>query len=122
MPHDEDFRLTIDIRVSQFRRGATLCIALLNKYKRRVFTEHMLLADLFDGKPGEYTASFRIPGDFIAPNNYSFMVQTFNANGEVPQDLFDICPFEIIDAGSKLAAYKDHGYVMSKGEWSVRSR
>jgi lipopolysaccharide transport system ATP-binding protein len=122
VPHDEDFRLTIDVGVNQFRRGATLCIALLNKYKRRVFTEHKLLAKLFDDKPGEYTASFRVPDNFIAPNNYSFMVQIFNANGEVPQDLFDICPFEVIDAGSKLAAYRDHGYVMSQGEWSVEPK
>jgi len=119
VPHDEDFQLVIDLTINQFRRGATLCIALLNKYKRRVFTEHKLLAELSEDKPGKYIARYRIPSNFIAPNSYSFVVQIFNANGDVPQDLFDICPFEVLDAGSKLAAYKDHGYVMAKGDWSV---
>ena len=122
VPHDEDFQVAIDLGVNQFRRGATLCIALLNKYKRRVFTEHKLLAEMFDSRSGEYTASYRVPANFIAPNTYSFLVQIFYANGEIPQDLFDICPFEVIDAGSKLAAYKDHGYVMANGEWSVEAK
>lgn len=121
VPHDEDFQLAVDLTVNQLRRGATLCIALLNKYKRRVFTEHKLLSEIGGDKSGKFVARYRIPGNFIAPNSYSFMVQIFNANGDIPQDLFDICPFEVLDAGSKLAAYKDHGYVMANGDWSVET-
>jgi len=35
------------------------------------------------------------------------------------QDLFDICQFDVIDAGSEFAAYKDFGYVLVKGEWQL---
>jgi lipopolysaccharide transport system ATP-binding protein len=120
VPHDEPFQLSIGIDVKQLKRGATLCVALLNKYTRRVFTDLKNIADLVDEKGGSYQIDYQVPANFIAPNNYSFLVQIFYTNGEVIQDLFDVCSVEVIDAGSDLAAYRDHGYVMARGEWSVR--
>ena len=95
------------------------CVALLNKYKRRVFTEHKDIEKVLDGRPGQYRVSFCVPGRLIAPNNYSFLIQIFSTEGEVLQELFDICRFDVIDAGSDLAAYKDYGYVQVKGDWRV---
>jgi lipopolysaccharide transport system ATP-binding protein len=120
VPHDEPFQLSIGIEIRQLRRGATICVALLNKYKRRVFTDLKGISDLVGGKVGSYQIHYRVPANFIAPNNYSFLVQVFYTNGEMVQDLFDVCSVEVIDAGSDLAAYRDHGYVMARGEWSVR--
>lgn len=118
--HDEPFRLSISLEIRQLRRGATLCVALLNKYKRRVFTDLKNIGELVDGKIGSYQVTYEVPANFIAPNQYSFLVQIFTANGEIIQDLVDVCSVEVIDAGSDLAAYRDHGYVMAQGEWSVR--
>ena len=120
VPHDEAFQLSIGIDVRQLKRGATLCVALLNKYKRRVFTDLKNIADLIDEKSGSYQIDYRVPANFIAPNNYSFFVQVFYTNGAVIQELFDVCSVEVIDAGSDLAAYRDHGYVMARGQWSAR--
>ena len=117
--HNEEFFVTIRFNVKRFRRGANFCVALLNKYKRRVFTEHKDIEQLVEGRPGEYTARFRVPGDFVAPNHYSFLVQIFCTDGDIVQELFDICPLDVIDAGSELAAYKDYGYVLVKGEWQL---
>ena len=122
IPHDEDFQISIDMNVNKFRRGATVCVALLNRYKRRVFTEHTSISELLNDKAGAYKISFRVPGNFIAPNSYSFFVQIFYPNGEIMQELFDICPFDVIDAGSKLAAYKDFGYVLARGDWKVEPK
>ena len=94
------------------------CVALLNKYKRRVFTEHKIIEELVNGEKGFFHFKFRIPGDFIAPNNYSFLLQIFYPDGEILQDLFDICSFVVVDMGSDLSSHKDHGYVMVHGEWS----
>jgi lipopolysaccharide transport system ATP-binding protein len=117
--HNEDFFLSLKVNVNHVRRGAMFCVALLNKYKRRVFTEHKTIEELIKGEDGEFRIKFRVPGDFIAPNSYSFLVQIFFPDGEILQDLFDICPFVVIDTGSDLASYKDYGYVQIKGEWRV---
>jgi lipopolysaccharide transport system ATP-binding protein len=119
VPHDEEFLVTLRVKVNRFRRGAMFCVALLNKYKRRVFTEHKDIEKVLDGRPGQYRVSFLVPGHLIAPNNYSFLIQIFSTEGEVLQELFDICRFDVIDAGSDLAAYKDYGYVQVKGDWRV---
>jgi len=117
VPHNEEFFISLKVNINNVRRGAMFCVALLNKYKRRVFTEHKRIDELFKGKPGSFNFRFRIPGDFIAPNNYSFLIQIFFPDGEIIQDLNDVCPFSIIDTGSDLAAYRDYGYVQVKGEW-----
>lgn len=117
--HNDEFFVSLRLNVNHIQRGAMFCIALLNKYKRRVFTEHKTIEDLVWDKRGAFQIKFRIPGEFIAPNNYSFLVQIFLPDGEILQDLFDICPFHIVDMGSDLTSYKDYGYVQIKGDWQV---
>jgi lipopolysaccharide transport system ATP-binding protein len=119
IPHDEELFLSLKVNVNRIRRGAMFCVALLNKYKRRVFTEHKTIEELLPGGTGEYRFKFCLPGDFIAPNNYSFLVQIFYPDGEILQELFDICPFLVVDTGSNLASYSDYGYVQIKGDWAV---
>jgi hypothetical protein len=98
------------------------CLALLNKYKRRVFTEHKTVEELLNGRTGDFDVRFSVPGNFIAPNNYSFLLQVFTPDGEVLQELNDVCPFEVVDAGSDMVGYRDFGYVIAKGEWRVCSK
>ena len=117
VPYNEEFFLSLKLSVKHVQRGAMFCVALLNTYKRRVFTEHKTIKDLVNEDGGEFRLKFRIPGDLIAPNSYSFLIQIFLPNGEVVQELMDVCPFTVIDTGSELASYKDYGYVQIKGEW-----
>lgn len=117
--HDEGFSVAIRGRVGRHRRGAMFCVALLNKYKRRVFTEHKTIEELLNGRTGEFEVRFSVPGNFIAPNNYSFLLQIFMPDGEIVQELSDVCPFQIVDAGSEMVSYRDYGYVVTKGEWHV---
>ena len=119
LPHDEDFFLEFNVRIKRKRRGALFCVALLSKNKERVFTEHKLVEDLISHEAGEARIKFRIPKNFIAPNIYSFLLQIFLPDGELIHDLFDICPFSILDTGSDLSAYKDYGYVQIKGDWEA---
>lgn len=119
LPHNQGFSLHIKVDVDQLRRGALFCVALLNKYKERVFTEHKRIEELVSGEMKGVHLKFSIPGEFIAPNNYSFLVQIFLPSGEIIQDLFDICPITIVDTGSELSAYNDYGYVQTRGDWKV---
>ena len=120
--HREEFFLEYSVRSKEIERGAMFCVALLNKYRRRVFTVHKPVAELLENGAGDYPIRFRVPGDFIAPNNYSFVMQIFLPSGEIIQELFDVCPFTIIDTGSDLAAYSDYGYVQFAGEWQVSGK
>ncbi len=119
IPHDQDFWLELKLTVQKMRRGALFCVALLNKYNDRVFTEHKQIDGLFDGESGTAHLRFAIPKKFIAPNNYSFLVQIFLPSGELIQDLTDICPFTVFDSGSELSAYNDYGYVQFVGNWEI---
>jgi lipopolysaccharide transport system ATP-binding protein len=117
--HDQPFAVALRGSVRRHRRGAMFCVALLNKYKRRVFTEHKTVEELLNGRTGDFDVRFSVPGNFIAPNNYSFLLQIFTPDGEVLQELNDVCPFEVVDAGSDMVGYRDFGYVVAKGEWRV---
>jgi len=119
VPHNEEFFVKLKVNIKHVQRGAMFCVALLNKYKRRVFTEHKEIAELYGGKPDTLEFKFRVPGELIAPNNYSFLIQIFFPDGEILQELADICQFVVIDAGSDLASYKDYGYVQIKGDWQA---
>jgi len=116
---DTGFSIKFRCSISRHARGAMFCLALLNKYKRRVFTKHASVEELLEGQTGEFTITYSIPGNFIAPNNYSFLLQIFMHDGEIVQEISDVCPFAIIDTGSDMVGYRDFGYVVAKGEWHV---
>ena len=119
VPHDQSFFLNLSIDINRPRRGALLCVALLNKYKERVFTEHRPLENLLNSDAKHANIRFGVPKNLIAPNDYSFLLQIFLPSGEIVQDVQDVCPLTIIDTGSDLSAYKDYGYVQIHGDWKV---
>ncbi|MEP6945847.1 MAG: polysaccharide ABC transporter ATP-binding protein [Acidobacteriota bacterium] len=117
--HDEDLFLNFAVQIADRKRGAMFCVALLNKYKERVFTEHRLVEDFVSEGVDSVSLRFGIPSDFIAPNNYSFLLQIFLPTGEIIDNNIDICPITIIDTGSELAIYKDYGYVQVRSTWET---
>lgn len=115
--HDEGFCLNFTVHVDRPIRGSMFCVALLNKYKERVFTEHRLVEEFVPEGSKDVEIKFGIPKDFIAPNSYSFLLQIFMQEGEVIDNNFDICPVTIVDTGSDLSVYKDYGYVQVRSTW-----
>ncbi len=117
--YDEDFFLNFNVHVDRRVRGSMFCVALLNKYKERVFTEHRLVDDFVPEGRNDVEIRFGIPKDFIAPNNYSFLLQIFMQEGDIIDNNFDICPITIVDTGSDLSVYKDYGYVQVRSTWET---
>jgi lipopolysaccharide transport system ATP-binding protein len=117
--YDESLAVEFKMTIRQRRRGALLCVALLNKNKERVFTEHKLVDDLVREGSSSAHLKFGIPKNFVAPNHYSFLVQIFMPDGEIIHNLFGICPFNVVDTGSDLSAYSDYGVVQANGRWQV---
>ncbi|MDQ3798043.1 MAG: ABC transporter ATP-binding protein [Acidobacteriota bacterium] len=121
LPHDEEFVLEFKVKIRQLVKGATYCIALLNKYKERVFSEYRNVEEFPPPPDAEREIHFRykVPKDFVAPNDYSFRLEIFQSTGEFLDLLPDVCPFSVIDTGSELSKYKNYGYVQIKSDWKT---
>lgn len=117
--HDEDFFLEFKVHIKRMNKGAMYCVALLNKYKERVFSDVRPVECLAPAAGNDVHIKYRIPGNFIAPNHYSFQVQVFLPTGGLVDDLGDVCPFTVVDTGSQMAIFRDYGFVQVSGEWCV---
>lgn len=119
LPHDEDFYFEFKVKIKQVEKGAFYCVALLNKHKERVFSEVKAVEKFTSKENGQIHLRYELPKNFIAPNNYSFLVQIFLSTGELVDNLADVCPFSVVDTGSELSKYKDYGYVQMKAKWQM---
>ena len=59
---------------------------------------------------GEYMLKIKLQSNVIAPNAYFVRVALFLPMGEVYDILEMICPFRIIDSGSKMAMFEGFNY------------
>ncbi|MCW3117694.1 MAG: transporter ATP-binding protein [Chitinophagaceae bacterium] len=100
---------------SEYFEGIHLGIALLDKWKRKIFTTHKLLEG---SEKGTYFLS--IPEQLFLNGYYSFDAALFVPNSSVFEYLKDICPFEILDFSSEMAQYAsaDTGIIQVKCEWN----
>jgi len=119
LPHDEEFFLEFKVRIKQIKKGAFYCVALLNQYKERVFSEVKAVEEFLPKESPDIHIKYEMPSRLIAPNNYSFLLQIFLPTGEFVDNLPDICPFSVVDTGSELSTYKDYGYVQMKAKWQM---
>lgn len=119
VPHDEDFYLEFKVNVKKMVRGAFYCVALLNKHQERIFSEVRAVEDFAPRRASEISIKYKLPKNFIAPNNYSFLVQIFQPNAQMIDEVTGICPFAVVDTGSELSIYKDYGYVQMRAEWEM---
>ena len=119
LPHDEEFFLEFKVRIERLVKGAIYCIALLNQYKERVFSEYRPVEEFQPQGAQEIHMRYEIPKNFIAPNGYSFLLEIFIPPGEFVDKLLDVCPFSVVDTGSELSKYKNYGYVQIKSNWQM---
>ncbi|HLM02648.1 MAG TPA: ABC transporter ATP-binding protein, partial [Pyrinomonadaceae bacterium] len=82
LPHDEEFFFEFKVKIRQVVKGAIYCVALLNKYKERVFSEYRPVEEFPPRGNREIHLRYEVPKDFIAPNDYSFRAEIFLPTGE----------------------------------------
>jgi homopolymeric O-antigen transport system ATP-binding protein len=113
---DERITVKIDIQVTAagYLDGIHLGIALLDKWKRKIFTTQKKLID-----SKKQTYSMTIPSNLFVTGSYSIDVALFIPNGNAFEYLKDICPLEISDFSSEMAQYSntDTGIIQIKCEW-----
>jgi len=109
-----------NIRVNQRLSNIQVCMAMLDRYGERVFSSIRNLEEpmLFPGN--EIPFEVTIPRSIIAPNHYSFLFQLYLPPGV---DMFDevagVLPVRIVDTGTQLAQYENHGRVIIPCEWEM---
>ena len=98
---EEDIAVEIKIDIkSGFFEGINLGVALLDKWKRKVFTSHNKIKD---SRKTEY--HLIIPKEVFLTGGYSLDVSLFVPQGRVFQYLKDICPFDVSDFTSEMSQY-----------------
>jgi len=109
--HDERFKLEIEFYINQYSDRLNLGLALLDKYKRRVFTINIQFTDLLISKSGNHKVIMSFPANVIAPNSYSWLLG-INNDGKMPMidQIDDCCSFTIIDNGSDFASQEGYDY------------
>jgi lipopolysaccharide transport system ATP-binding protein len=111
--------ITIDIilNMPESLSGLHLGIALVDKWKRKVFTS----VHAPSKKPTIQLENFRmtIPPNLLISGTYTIDVASFIPNSINYSYLEDICPFRVVDYKSELAIYADNdvGIINVKCEW-----
>ena len=112
---EEDIAVEIKIDIkSGFFEGINLGVALLDKWKRKVFTSHNKIKN-----PQKNEYNLIIPKEVFLTGGYSLDVSLFVPQGRVFQYLKDICPFDVSDFTSEMSQYAnaDTGIINLPCRW-----
>lgn len=112
---EEDIVVEIKINIGKsFFEGINLGVALLDKWKRKIFTSHNKITDQ---QKSVYTLI--IPRAVFLTGGYSIDVALFVPQGMVFQYLKDICPFDVSDFSSDMSQYAnaDTGIINLPCKW-----
>jgi ABC-type polysaccharide/polyol phosphate transport system, ATPase component len=112
---DEEIVVEIKINIGEgFFEGINLGVALLDKWKRKIFTSHNKITN-----PQKSIYNLVIPRSVFLTGGYSLDVSLFVPQGKVFQYLKDICPFDVSDFSSDMSQYAnaDTGIINLPCKW-----
>ena len=105
---DESVYIRTTIMVKDFDASAKISVTLQNHFSENLstFVEEL---GVFYRNGDECQALIRLPAGIIAPNTYALRLAIFT-----PNHIYDlvemICPFTILETGSKMALYQGYNY------------
>lgn len=120
--HSESIRLRITIGINKLEPIQNIGVALLTRSKNNVFTVNKWVKDLVSNNSKELTIDFIIPGELIAPMDYSFTVALNNRSGSLTYEMHkDICDIKVYDDGTEFAFAEgyDYGSIILKDKWEI---
>ncbi len=108
------------IRAREIYNSTNFAIALLNKYKNRVFSSDHSIVKYPINENGEISFVFEFPNLPYAPGIYSLNLSLHMPNVLLFEVIDDILPFEILDKGSTLSKYSSFtGDMLAEGKISI---
>ncbi|MFN0140712.1 MAG: ABC transporter ATP-binding protein [Pyrinomonadaceae bacterium] len=113
LEHDKPMRLEFKLELKAPIDDLMLGFSLQDAGQKRIFTIHQPLKNIIPSKDSPSSVRLTIPGGLLTPGYYSWIVAAFVQGGEMYDAQWGVCGFNIIDAGSELAAYDgvDYGCV-----------
>lgn len=120
--HSESIRLRLTIGINKLENFQNIGIALLSRSKTNVFTVNKWIRECASEGKDEMTVDFIIPGELIAPMNYSFTVALNNRIGSITYEMHkDICDIKVYDDGTEFAFAEgyDYGSIILKDKWEL---
>ncbi|NDJ18751.1 polysaccharide ABC transporter ATP-binding protein [Myxacorys almedinensis] len=121
--HTDQITLKIKGAFNRYVENIMLSVSVKDRLERRVFTNRIHL-DQWDisEHTSSFTATMKIPTDFLMPGKYLFMVLLSVPKVEIIDLVDHVCPLVITDLGSEAAMFegKDIGCVFAKCEWLVK--
>lgn len=108
---DESVCLKIKIGINQYNPAAKLSVTLQNMVGDFLSTFVEDLEDHQDSNGmNEITMTIRFAPNVIAPNSYALRFALFIPYGAVYDLVEMVCPFRIVDSGSKMAMFEGVNY------------
>jgi lipopolysaccharide transport system ATP-binding protein len=120
--HTSGIILRIKGVINNYYSDVWLGVAVKDQLERKIFTCEIILDDFQINKNDHgFVATLKIPGKFLVPGRYSFLIGLHIPKVRIFDQLNNICSFAIIDAGSEFSVYEglDYGCVFAKCEWNV---
>lgn len=113
----EEVVIQVAVRISKDFSGLSLGIAIIDKWKRKLFTTTNIIKKNTSDEISNYTIC--IPRQLLLAGFYTLDVATFVANGPSFCYLQDICGFEVTDytSGSSIYGNADIGVIHVNCEW-----
>lgn len=113
LEHDKPLILEFKLNLKKPIDDLTLGFSLQDAGQKRIFTIHQPLKSIISTKDNIAAVRLKIPGGLLTPGYYSWIVAAFIQGSEMFDAQWGVCGFNVIDAGSELAAYDgvDYGCV-----------
>ncbi len=113
----EEVVIQVEVRIGSDFSGLSLGIALIDKWKRKLFTTTNTIKKNSPSEFSHYT--IHVPKELLLAGFYTIDISTFVANGPSFCYLQDICGFEVTDytSGSSIYGSADVGVIHVNCEW-----
>lgn len=117
----QEFSVGVRVLVRRAILGADIAIRFYNAIGQALFTCNLSDSEDAAGKltPGEHTFAIRIPGHFLAPDDYSLSISIHRPNIEMFDYYEHLLSFHVEESGSDMWKYqgKSYGNILVHFPW-----
>ena len=106
---DEHVYISAELIIEEFDRSARISFTLQNNNAEYLstFVEEL---SVFYKEDRKCRILVKLPSNLIAPNTYALRLAVFGPNGVVHDLVEMVCPFRVLETGSKMAQYEGFNY------------
>jgi lipopolysaccharide transport system ATP-binding protein len=115
---NENIFISISIIIKGYDPAIKLSVTLQNMSGDYLSTFVEDIKDHIDTDK-EFTVLIKLPSDILVPNSYALRFALFTSSGVVFDLVEMVCPFVVVDSGSKLAVFEGSNYGWFNMNYSI---